>query len=133
MKKINLQLIAILTVVFMASMSMAKDFLVISISQDFPMKNGETNLKKNFYINVGNKDGIIEGTKLNVYRNKLLHDPYQTKKNYSYKIKIGELKVIHTEPTSSIAILSQLTPMAKQVQLDVNGVMIGDNVEVSIK
>lgn len=118
---------------FTASMGMAKDFIIISIAQDFPMTNNQTELTKNFYLNVGSDQGIIEGTKLDVFRKRLLHDPYKTKKNYEYNIKVGQIQVVHSEENSAIAEMLQKNTKLNKVQLDVEDFMIGDKVEISLK
>ncbi len=133
MRTLNLHLLAILLLLFTASMSMAKDFIIISIKQDFPMINGQTDLKKNFYLNVGNKHGIVEGTKLNVFRKRLLRNPYETKKNYNYKIKVGQLEVIHSEGNSAIAKMLNTSQKLESMQLNVENFMIGDKVEINLK
>lgn len=133
MKRINLHIIAILALVFTASMSVAKDFVIISISQDFPMYNGQEKLNKNFYINIGSKQGVTEGTVLDVYRKTILNDSYRTNKSYQYDIKVGQLEVIHSENESSIAKLHAMNEKISDMQLDVEGIMIGDKVEINLK
>jgi hypothetical protein len=97
------------------------------------MHNGQVNLNKNFYINVGSKQGVEQGTVLDVFRKTLLEDSYRTKKNYQYNIKVGQLEVIHAEDESSIAKLHSMNDKPTDLQLDVEAIMIGDKVEISLK
>ena len=62
---------------------------------------------KNYYINMGQQEGLKEGTLLNVYRDKIVQNPFAIDKNTTFKIKIGELRVIHTESNNSIAVVHQ--------------------------
>ncbi len=133
MRFFNLHLLAILSLLFSATMSMAKDFIIISISQDFPMTNQQKILKKNYFLNVGSQDGVREGTKLDVFRQTILEDPYRTKKSYQYKIKVGQLEVIHSEKESSIAKLHTYNSRLKDIQMEINSFMIGDKVEISLE
>lgn len=134
MKKFfELPTIFMLLLVFTASMAIAKDYAIYSISQDFPMGNKDEVLKKNFYIDMGKNQGIAKGTTLDVYRVISVLDPYQNKKRYNHKIKIGQLKVLHAEETNAIAVLDKMEKEDEMPVLDVSSLMIGDLVNVHVK
>jgi hypothetical protein len=122
-----------LLLVFTASMAIAKDYAIYSISQDFPMGNKDEVLKKNFYIDMGKNQGVAKGTTLDVYRVISVLDPYQNKKRYNHKIKIGQLKVLHAEETNAIAVLDKMEKEDEMPVLDVSSLMIGDLVNVHVK
>lgn len=97
-------------------------------------KEEEGNLKKNFFINLGTDQGVQSGAVLAVYRTVSELDPYENKKRYDYKVKIGELKVIHTEKTSSIA--KNITTHANSENhplFEIRDLMIGDKVEINVR
>jgi hypothetical protein len=134
MKKFfELPTIFMLLLVFTASMAIAKDYAIYSISQDFPMGNKDEVLKKNFYIDMGKNQGVAKGTTLDVYRVISVLDPYQNKKRYNHKIKIGQLKVLHAEETNAIAVLDKMEKEDEMPVLDVSSLMIGDLVNVHVK
>lgn len=90
-------------------------------------------IKKNFYVNLGQDQGIKNGDILNVYRIISRLDPYASKKRYNHKVKIGELKIVHSENNSSISEFSSLTPKEKTPYLEIGKFMVGDRVGVRIK
>lgn len=118
--------------IFTATAGFARDFIIYSIVQEVPMYKAHQP-KKNFYVNVGNQQGIFSGNKLEVFRVESRNDPYETKTRYNYKIKVGELEVIHSEKDSAIAVLSKIEDGEKQPLKEVNNIMIGDLVDVKVK
>lgn len=134
MKKFfDLPTLFLLSLVFTASMAIAKDYVIYSIAQDFPMGNKDEVLRKNYYIDMGKNQGLNKGSVLDVYRMVSVLDPYESKKRFNHKIKIGEIKVIHSEELSSIGVLSKTEKEEEQPTLDVNALMIGDVVSVHLK
>lgn len=111
----------------------ATDYQIYSIFHELPMENNQQNLTKNFYVNVGEEQGVKEGTILDVYRSLSVLDPYDTKRRYNHKIKVGEVKVIHSDLKSSIAIYHELKKGPETPQLDVQNFMVGDSVNVKLK
>ncbi len=89
-------------------------------------------IKKNYYINLGQQQGLSKGTILDVHRvvSRTLSD--KTEKKYQYKIKIGELEVIHTENEASIAQMKGLNLEKDAPLLEIQSMIIGDQVSVKI-
>ena len=107
----------------------SRDFIIYSISQDFPMGTPQEVLKKNFYVNIGKKQGLQSGTLLEVYRAITQNDPYKDKHSYHHSVKIGELKVIHTEDENAISTFhADLAAAVDSPQLDVAKFMVGDKI-----
>ncbi len=100
--------------------------------QDIPMGEPNEVVKKNYYMNIGVKQGVKPGTSLDVFRSISILDPYTSKQRYNYKIKVGLLEVIHSEDESSIGMLKELRKDEKTPYLELEGFMIGDKVDVSI-
>ena len=89
-------------------------------------------LKKNFYVNIGSSQGIKSGTVLNVYRTISKSNPYDDKKRVNYRVKIGELQVLHTEDEAAITVLKSQDKSIKSPHFDINAFMIGDHVSVKV-
>lgn len=111
----------------------SREYVIYNISQDIPMGFENEIIKKNFYVNLGQDQGIKNGDILNVYRMISRLDPYASKKRYNHKVKIGELKIVHSENNSSISEFSSLTPKEKTPYLEIGKFMVGDRVGVRIK
>ena len=105
--------------------------MVFSIVQEVSLGDGDV-VRKNFYINMGQNQGVREGILLDVFRVISQVDPYQAKKRYNFKVKVGELQVIHSEDDSAIAVLKSFNLDKKALYLEVEGIMIGDHVAVNI-
>ncbi len=131
--KITLQTLTILVFVFTASMGFARDYIIFSIAQDLPMGIDNEVVKKNYYVNIGKQQGVDTGTQLDVFRIVSRQDPYGDKKMYNFKVKIGELEVLHTEENSAIGLLKNINRDEKSPYFEINNFMIGDRVSVKVK
>ena len=112
--------------------SSAREYFIFSVMHDLPMSNDIKSIKKNYYINLGKKQGVKNGTVLNVYRTVEQNDPYETSKRYDYNIKIGELEVVHNDKDSSIAISKSLVSGEDKPFFEIPNFMVGDAVAVQI-
>ena len=99
---------------------------------ELPMTNKSETMTKNYYVNLGAKQGVREGTVLDVYRRVVQNDPYETKKRYDYDIKIGELEIIHNDKDSSIAISKSLNNKKNSPLFEIPNFMVGDAVKVKV-
>lgn len=116
-----------------ASMTCAKDYIIYSIVKNIPMGYENEVQQKNFYVNIGSKQGVGPGNTLEVYRAISRIDPYTSKKRYNYSVKIGSLEVLHSEDNSAIASLKNLNVGEPGSPLfEIESFMIGDKVEVQI-
>ncbi len=97
------------------------------------MSDEETSPSKNFYINMGSQQGIREGSLLDVYRIISRLDPYEDKKRYNYRVKIGEVKILHTEENSSIAATNKMFLTKDNPLFEIKNLMIGDHVDIKLK
>ncbi len=133
MRKIHLQTCLFLVFFFTASMGFARDYIIYSIAQDIPMGHENEVVQKNYYVNMGEKQGLESGTVLDVFRVISRLDPYETKKRYNYRVKIGELEVLHAEEGSAITNLKSVDEgQQRGIFFDVPGLMIGDHVSVKV-
>lgn len=132
-KFFELPVLIMVTLVFTATMAIAKDYVIYSIAQDIPMGNKDEVLRKNFYVDMGKNQGVKKGSLLDVYRMVSVLDPYENKKRFSHRIKIGEVKVLHAEETSSIGVLNKLEEEEETPVFEIGKLMIGDIVTVKVK
>ena len=132
-KFIDTPLIIAVLFAFTASMAFAKDYVIYSIAQDIPMGTPNETIRKNFYVDMGKNQGIRKDSVLDVFRIVSVLDPYGGKKRFNHKIKVGELKILHSEETTSIGVLNKMEELEETPVLEVNALMIGDLVNVHIK
>jgi hypothetical protein len=134
MKKFfELPVLMIIALTFTASMAIAKDYVIYSIAQDIPMGNKGEIIRKNFYVDMGTNQGLKKGSLLDVYRVVSVLDPYESKKRYNHRVKIGEVKILHTEDSSAIATLNKLENDEETPVFEIGKMMIGDIVAVKVK
>ena len=128
----SLKVFVFLSFFFLSFVSVrARDYTIYSISQDVPMGIKDEVLKKNYFIDMGRDQGLEVGTKLHVYRKLSNFNPYQQFKQYTYKFKVGEIEVLHSEKNSAIA---KKIKFYKEIpQLEYKDFMIGDMVDVLVK
>jgi hypothetical protein len=132
-KFFELPVLIIVTMVFTATMAIAKDYVIYSIAQDIPMGNKDEVLRKNFYVDMGKNQGVKKGSLLDVYRVVSVLDPYENKKRFNHRVKIGEVKVLHAEETSSIGVLNKFEEEDETPVFEIGKLMIGDIVTVKVK
>ena len=132
-KYFELPVLLMVTLSFTASMAIAKDYVIYSISQDIPMGVEKEVLRKNFYIDMGKTQGVAKGSVLDVFRVISVLDPYESKKRFTHKIKIGEVKVLHAEEGSSIGILNKTENEDETPVFEIGKLMIGDVVSAHVK
>ena len=132
-KYFELPVLFMVTLAFTASMAIAKDYVIYSISQDIPMGVEKEVLRKNFYIDMGKNQGVAKGAVLDVFRVISVLDPYESKKRFNHKIKIGEVKILHSEEASSIGVLNKIESLDETPVFEIGKVMIGDIVTAHIK
>jgi hypothetical protein len=118
---------------FYSRFSHANDYVIFSIAQDIPMGEEGEKLKKNFYVNLGASQGVTVGSVLNVHRSLSRIDSFDNNKRYTFKMKIGELEVIHTEENSAVAHLKLLRNDEKSPLFDLENFIIGDHVDIKLK
>lgn len=112
--------------------SFARDHVIYSISQDIPMGYKDELIKKNFYLNIGQNQGVKKGTIIDVFRIISNINPYNDRKRINHKIKIGEIFVLHSDDEAAIGKLKSINSDNDYPLFEVNGFMIGDHVTVSI-
>lgn len=109
----------------------ARSYVIFSMSQDMPMGLENETVRKNYYINIGSGQGIKKDTVLDVFRIISVQNPYENKKRVNYRVKIGELKVIHSSDEAAIAMVNKYETESTPI-FELQQFMIGDHVSISV-
>ena len=91
---------------------------------------GEISMR-DFYINLGSKNGVKVGAKLDVLRKLSTHDLISRQLQKDMLFAIAELKVIHVEDNAAIARLEKVLDSDSTPVIVPRAVMVGDMVRVS--
>lgn len=108
----------------------ARSYVIFSMAQDLSMGVQDEILKKNYYVNMGSSQGIKKDSVLDVFRVISVQNPYDNKKRVNYKVKVGELKVVHASEDACIASLKDYVEDRPVLELD--QFMIGDHVAINV-
>ncbi len=123
----------LLAALLLSGMAFGQDFVIYSVAQEIPMQNHTPPPLKNYFVNLGKNQGIKPGTILNVERMISEIDPFKAHKRFNHQVKIGELKVIHSEDESSIAIAVDYDATQQGLAPEYTALMIGDRVQVKLE
>lgn len=124
----------ILTLLFSLLLSdsiLARTNVIFSMTQELSMGAENEVARKNFYVNMGTGQGIKKDSTLDVFRIISIQNPYDNKKRVNYKVKIGELKVIHVSEEAAITTLKQYSAEDTPI-FDIPQFMIGDHVSINV-
>ncbi|MCM2349549.1 MAG: hypothetical protein NDI69_05975 [Bacteriovoracaceae bacterium] len=126
-----MKLAFLIVTLFLSHAVSARSYVIFSIAQDLSMGFENETVRKNYYINMGAGQGVKKDSVLDVFRIISVQNPYDNKKRVNYKVKIGELKVLHASDEASIAMVNEyekeLTPIFELEQF-----MIGDHVAINV-
>jgi hypothetical protein len=121
----------ILTMLFISHAVSAKSYVIFSMAQDLPMGFDNEVIRKNYYINIGSGQGVKKDSIVDVFRIVSVQNPYDNKKRVNYRVKIGELKILHAADDSSIAMVNEYEKDDVPI-LELNQFMIGDHVAINV-
>lgn len=113
--------------------AVAREHQIFTVAEDLPMGFENEILRRNYYVDIGSDQGVAKGTTLDVFRTISKSNPYHDQKRVNYRVKIGELEVLHAEDASSIGILKTFEGGKKAPIFEISGFMIGDMVTVKVK
>jgi hypothetical protein len=105
-------------------------FTVYSIYQSLNLGNPGEITQKDFYVNIGSNQGIATGTRLQVFRHTPTFDLVSQQVYREVTFPIAFIKVIHVEPSLSIARLENFLPPDQAAVSSPKAVMVGDLVEI---
>jgi hypothetical protein len=109
----------------------ARSYVIFSLAQDLPMGFENEVIRKNYYVNLGAAQGVKKDSILDVFRIISVQNPYDNKKRVNYRVKIGELKVVHAAPDAAIAMVNSYEKEDTPI-LELNQFMIGDHVAINV-
>jgi hypothetical protein len=101
------------------------------MAQDLSMGLENEVIRKNYYINMGSGQGVKKDSILDVFRIVSVQNPYDNKKRVNYKVKIGELKVLHSSDEAAIAMVNEYVKEDAPI-FELNQFMIGDHVAINV-
>lgn len=111
----------------------AREYVIFSIAQEVPMGIKGEKIGKNYYINMGAVQGLQRGTIVDVFRSISIYNPYQNDGQYSsYRMKVGELSVVHSDEEMAIANASKFIQGDNTPLIEFKDFMIGDQVQVHV-
>jgi len=82
MNTLTLRILLFFTLGLFMTQVHPREYIIYSVAQDIPMGIENEVINKNYYINMGIKQGLDQGTILDVFRIISRVDPYKTKKRY---------------------------------------------------
>jgi hypothetical protein len=128
-----MKFLLLISILFTTSNGWAKSYVIFSMTQDLSMGADNEVIRKNYYINMGSGQGVKKDAVLDVFRIISIQNPYDNKKRVNYKVKIGQLKVIHSSDEASIATVSEYEKTKDETPIfDLPQFMIGDHVAINV-
>lgn len=121
----------LLTTLLISQSIWARSYVIFSMTQDLSMGLEEEVIRKNYYVNLGSSQGVKKDSVLDVFRIISVQNPYDNKKRVNYKVKIGELKVIHSADDASIAMVNSYEKENTPI-FELQKFMIGDHVSINV-
>lgn len=126
-----MKILLFLTTLLMSQNIWARSYVIFSLAQDLSMGQENEVIRKNYYVNMGKGAGVKKDAILDVFRIISVQNPYDNKKRVNYKVKIGELKVIHASDDAAIATVSEYEKEDVPV-FELPQFMIGDHVAINV-
>jgi hypothetical protein len=125
-----IKLLCTFAAIFLAINAWAKEATVFDVRRPLAMENNEI-LPKDYFINVGEADGLKAGMTVTVFRRQSMHDPFLNKSPGDLVVVVGYLKIIHSQSDMSVARLEKVESRDNLPTLEFEAVMSGDKVDLS--
>jgi hypothetical protein len=127
-----MKVLTLLSFLLFSQSNWARSYVIFSLAQDLSMGHEGEIIRKNYYINMGSGQGVKKDSILDVFRIVSIQNPYDNKKRVNYKVKIGELKVLHSSDDASIAMVSDYEKEETTPIFELPQFMIGDHVSINV-
>lgn len=127
MKSTIVVLLAMLTL----SSVQAADPMVYGVYRPLEMGEPGEVVRKDYFVNIGTKQGVGNGSKLEVFRRQPTHDLVNNQYHSDTVFPIATLRVIHADANTAIARLESMKPLDKTPAISPLTVMAGDLVQLS--
>jgi hypothetical protein len=106
--------------------SLASEAMVYSVQKSFDLGAADEEMVKDYYLNVGQNQGINVGSMVEVARKVATYDLSNQKLYKDVTFPFAKLKVIHVEKDAAIARIEKLYPSDRTPTLTPRAVMVGD-------
>ena len=104
----------------------ANEFIVYGLYRALDMGNENETPPKDYYVNMGSKNGLSEGAVLEILRKHSTFDIVNQQIYQDMIYPIARIKVIHVEPTTAVARLDKMLPIEQTPIPTPRGIMVGD-------
>ena len=118
--------------IFYFNLSTAETYTVYALNQDLPMGEKDEVINKNFFLTIGKEQGVYPGALLDVFRTLFVLNGSNSMERINHRVKIGEMRVIHSENRASVAVMENLLKGETGLVLQFKGFRIGDEVSPKI-
>lgn len=118
--------------IFYLNISIAQTYTVYALNQDLPMGEKDEVINKNFFLTIGKEQGVYPGAILDVFRTLFVLNGANSLERINHRVKIGEMRVIHTENRASVAVMQNQLKLETGLVLQFKGFRIGDEVSPKI-
>lgn len=119
-------------IVALPATASAEESMVYSIYKGLDFGNPGETPQKDFYVNIGTKQGIKPGSVLEVIRKIATYDLTSQKLYKDVVFPIAKIKVIHAEANAAIARLESMLPADQTPVIVPRAVMVGDTVRSAL-
>ena len=107
-----------------------KEFTIFESRKNLPLADGIP-VFRDYYVNMGVESGVKVGTILSVFRKVPVIDIYTNKAPGDLIVEVGQLKVIHTQKSMSVARIYSIANPKSIPVVQFEKAMLGDRVEIS--
>jgi hypothetical protein len=127
-----MKVLTLLVTLIFTQTTWAKSYVIFSLTQDLSMGYENEVIRKNYYINMGSGQGLKKDSLVDVFRVISVQNPYDNKKRVNYKVKIGQLKVLHSMDEASIAMVNEYESEDTTPIFELPQFMVGDHVSINV-
>lgn len=127
-----MKVLTLMVILIFAQTTWAKSYVIFSLTQDLSMGHENEVIRKNYYINMGSGQGLKKDSLVDVFRVISVQNPYDNKKRVNYKVKIGQLKVLHSMDEASIAMVNEYESEDTTPIFELPQFMVGDHVSINV-
>ncbi len=124
-------LIPLAFIIYTATVALAdsKEYSIFDVRRTFAMKDSDP-IYRDYYINMGSDNGLQVGDTLSVKRHVPIIDSYKNKAQGDMIVQIAKIKVIHSQPSMSVARTIAESSYQNIPVVQFEQIMMGDRVEL---
>jgi hypothetical protein len=126
----KLNILWILALVLSSAASAATQGVIIQVARRLAMQANEPAPPKEYFVDIGARDGVREGDTLEVSRSIPVVEAQTAGSFHVMKVVLGEVKVTLVGETSSLARVLRLKPPSELPPMEFFSFVLGDQVEL---